>query len=206
MKIKILLLLCLVFHYSIAQIGIGTTNPQEDLHVEGDLIVEGYSILDNSTSLVGADDLGNLTTLNLDSSLTLENNKLELGRSIFYGIDDMDLSGLTTSGGNLAHNLDLQLGVGETNEGVTVVNLILLPSNIKITGIQDGVDGQHLFVYNSNTNNIVFLDESDTKSLGSLAENRIKVLASSETLAGEGCVELIYDGNYQRWVLISIHD
>lgn len=206
MKIKILLLLCFVFNLSMAQVGIGTANPLEGLHVEGDLIVEGYSVLDNSTSLVGADDLGNLTILNLDGNLTLENNKLELGRSIFYGIGDMDLSGLTTASGNLAHNIDLQLGVGETNEGVTVVNLILLSSNIKITGIQDGIDGQHLFVYNSNTNNIVFLDESDAKSLGSLAQNRIKVLASSETLAGEGCVELIYDGNNQRWVLISIHD
>tara|TARA_R110002095_G_scaffold90178_1_gene78633 strand:+ start:383 stop:1003 length:621 start_codon:yes stop_codon:yes gene_type:complete len=206
MKLAIIVLFYFVLQVSQAQVGIGTTDPQEDLHIIGDLIVEGYSLIDNSTSLVGADDLGNLTILNLDNNLTLENNKLELSRSIYYGIGDINLSGIITVGGNLAHNVDLQLGTVEINEGKIVLNVTGLPSNIKITGIEDGVDGQHIFFYNSVTNNIVFLDESDPKSLGSLPQNRIKVLASSETLAGRGSVELIYDGNSQRWILISIHD
>lgn len=206
MRTILLLITCFVFHSGMAQIGIGTQDPQEGLHVEGDLIVEGYSLVDNSTSLVGADNLGNLTILNLDNNLTLENNKLELSRSIYYSIGDMDLSGLSTSGGNLAHNIDLQLGVGEMNEGDVVINITALPSNIKITGLQDGTDGQHLFLYNSDSKNIVFLDESDIKSLGSIPRNRMKVLAGSETLSGEGSVEFIYDGGFQRWILISIHD
>jgi len=206
MRTILLLIGCFVFHVSLAQIGIGTNAPQEELHVEGDLIVEGYSLVDNSTSLIGADNLGNLTVLNLENNLTLENNKLELSRSIYYSLGDMDLSSLITTGGNLAHSIDLQLGVGETNEGDVVINIVSLPSNIKITGIQDGRDGQHLFLYNSVSNNIVFLDETDPKSLGSLPENRMKVLAGSETLAGEGSVEFIYDGVFQRWILISIHD
>jgi hypothetical protein len=206
MKTKLLLLIILGFNVSMAQVGIGTTNPQEGLHVVGDLIVEGYTSVDDSMSLVGADDMGNLTILNLDNTLTIENNKLELSRSIYYGIGDMDLSGLTTSSGNLVHNLDLQLGTAEINEGKIVIMLTALPSNIKITGIQDGINGQHLFIYNSASRNIVFLDEADPKSLDSSPQNRIKVLASSETLSGEGSIELIYDGGVQRWILISIHD
>lgn len=206
MRSILLLTALFVLRAGMAQIGIGTMAPQETLHVDGDLIVEGYSSVDNSTALIGSDNLGNLTILNLDNNLTLENNKLELSRSIYYSIGDIDLSGLGTTGGNLAHNIDLQLGVGEANQGDIVVNITSLPSNIKITGIQDGTNGQHLFLYNSDTNNIVFLDESDAKSVGSLPENRMKVLAGSETLAGEGSVEFIYDGVFQRWILISIHD
>ena len=108
MKLAIIVLFYFVLQVSQAQVGIGTADPQEDLHIIGYLIVEGYSLLDNSTSLVGADDLGNLTVLNLDNNLTLENNKLELSRSIYYGIGDIDLSGIITVGGNLAHNVDLQ--------------------------------------------------------------------------------------------------
>ncbi|MBZ0328253.1 MAG: hypothetical protein K8F54_11645 [Altibacter sp.] len=188
------------------QVGIGTLTPHETLEVNGDLIVEGLEPLENSTSLVGADDVGNLTILNLDNQLTLENNRLELSRSIYYSIGDTDLSGISVGPGNLVHNIDLEMGSGEINEGKTVINIIALPSNIKITGIDDGVDGQHLFVYNSVTKNIVFIDESDPKSLNSLPRNRMKVLAGSETLAGTGSVEFIYDGNAQRWILLSIHD
>jgi hypothetical protein len=190
----------------LAQVGIGTTNPQETLHIEGDLIVEGFSDLDDSTSLVGADDQGNLTVLNLDNQLTLENNTLQLANSIYYGIGDMDMGDLWVVSGNLTHNVDLQLGPGEDNEGKVIINVFNLPSNVKITGIQDGVDGMHLFFYHSETKNIVFIDEADPKASNSLPQNRIKVLASSETISAEGSVELIYDGALQRWIFLSIHD
>lgn len=189
-----------------AQVGIGTTNPQETLHIEGDLIVEGFSNIDNSTALVGADNEGNLTVLNLDDKLTLENNSLQLASSVNYGIGDMDLNALVILAGNLTHNVDLQLGIGELNQGKVVINAFNLAANIKITGIQDGVDGMHLFFYHSGTKNIVFIDESDPKALASLPENRIKVLAGSETISAQGSVELIYDGVSQRWIFLSIHD
>lgn len=204
---KITYLLCFMcYSFLIAQVGIGTTNPQETLHIQGDLIVEGFSDLENSTSLVGADVQGNLTILNLDNQLTLENNKLQLASSIFYGIGDMDVSGISVASGNYTHNLDLQLGPGELNEGKVVINVHNLPSNIKLTGIQDGVDGMHLFFYRSDNKNVVFIDESNNKATPSLPKNRIKVLASSETISAEGSVELIYDGGLQRWLFLSIHD
>jgi hypothetical protein len=187
-------------------VGIGTTNPQETLHVQGDLIVEGFSELVKSTTLVGADAEGNLTTLKLDNKITYENNRLQLASSILYGIGLMDLSGLIVGSANQVHNLDLQLGSGEANDGKTVVKVFDLPSNIKITGIQDGVNGMHLFFYHAGTRNIVFLDESDASATSSLAKNRIKVLAGSETISAEGSVELFYDGAIQRWLFLSIHD
>jgi len=189
-----------------AQVGIGTTSPQETLHVQGDLIVEGFSELDNSTALIGADAQGNLTTLNLNNQLVFENNRLQLASSILYGIGTMSLSGLAIGSGNQVHDLDLQLGPGEVNNGKTVVKVSNLPGNIKITGIQDGVDGMHLFFYHAGTQNIVFLDESNNAANSSLPKNRIKVLAGSETISAEGSVELFYDGAIQRWLFLSIHD
>ncbi|WP_415376761.1 hypothetical protein [Patiriisocius sp. Uisw_017] len=189
-----------------AQVGIGVINPQETLHIQGDLIVEGFNELDNSTSLVGADIDGNLTLLNIDNQLTLENNTLQLASSISYGIGTMDLSGLIVPPGNQVHNMDLQLGQGEANQGKVVIKVFNLPSNIKITGMEDGVDGLHVFFYHSGVQSIMFLDESDTRALSSLPNNRIKVLAGSETISAEGSIELIYDGVLQRWLFLSIHD
>ncbi|MFT7073946.1 MAG: hypothetical protein ACJA1Z_003824 [Patiriisocius sp.] len=206
MKKKILLLFLCLNGFVQAQVGIGVINPQETLHIQGDLIVEGFNELDNSTSLVGADIDGNLTLLNIDNQLTLENNTLQLASSISYGIGTMDLSGLIVPPGNQVHNMDLQLGQGEANQGKVVIKVFNLPSNIKITGMEDGVDGLHVFFYHSGVQSIMFLDESDTRALSSLPNNRIKVLAGSETISAEGSIELIYDGVLQRWLFLSIHD
>ena len=204
---KTLLIIAVTLQYSIfAQVGIGTKTPQEMLHVEGTMIVDGVDTPDNSLALVGADALGNLTTLALDNNLTLNNNKLEFTRSPFDAMGTMDISSVPTVGPNRVHNLDLQLGVGETNEGKTVIKIIGTPANIKLTGIQDGVDGMHLFFYHLANQNVFFIDESDSQASGSLPKNRIRVLASSETISGQGCVEMVYDGAAQRWLFLSIHD
>ena len=205
---NIVLIIAVTLQYSIfAQVGIGTKNPQEMLHVEGTMIVDGVDTPDNSLALIGADALGNLTTLSLDNSLTLNNNKLEFTRSPFDDMGSMDISSVPTVGPNRVHNLDLQLGVGETNEGKIVIKIFGTPANIKLTGIQDGVDGMHLFFYHLDAGrNIFFIDESDGQASGSLPKNRIRVLASSETISGPGCVELVYDGTAQRWLFLSIHD
>ena len=200
----ILIIFTLTFFSTYSQIGIGTVDPQETLHIEGDLIVEGMSN-SNSTVLVGADDEGTLTSLSLDNNLSIENNALQLVRSTVYNIGDMDISGIIINS-TYVHDLDLQLGPGEINEGKTVVKIINAPANFKLTGIQDGVNGMHLFFYHLGTTTIQFIDQLNSNSLLSLPKNRINVLASSETISGEASVELIYDGITQRWLLLSVHD
>ncbi len=203
---KLLLILTFIISPIIrAQVGIGTTNPQETLHVVGSVRVENSPLTTSAVALVGADDKGTLTTLNIQNTLTINNGKVNVQGNVLYGIGTKDLSG-TVYDGNFIHNLKLNLGPGESNEGMSVVKVYNLPANGKLTGIQDGVDGLHLFFYNVGTGNIQFMDESDINSAGSLAENRIKVLAGSETISGQGCVELLYDGTSQRWLFLSIHD
>ena len=200
----ILIIFTLTYFSTYSQVGIGTVDPQETLHIEGDLIVEGTSN-SNSTVLVGADDEGTLTSLSLANNLSIENNALQLVRSTVYQIGDIDISGIIINS-TYVHDLDLQLGPGEINEGKTVVKIVNAPANFKLTGIQDGVDGMHLFFYHLGTTTIQFIDQLNSNSLLSLPENRINVLSSSETISGEASVELIYDGITQRWLLLSVHD
>ena len=199
-----IILFSFIYASTIAQIGIGTTQPQETLHIEGTLIVEGSDNTNSTTALIGADENGTLTSLNIDSSLTINNNTLVITGSYLYEIGYFDMSTVPIVSGEIA-DLDLNLAVGEENEGKTIIYLNNLMANVKLTGIQDGVDGLHLFLYNTSVRNIQFLDEA-TFGNNSSSQNRVKVLMNNETISGLGCVELLYDGDSQRWLFLSIHD
>ena len=203
---KLLIFIIVIFALNSvhAQVGIGTLDPKETLHVNGNVIVDGIDSA-GTLAIVGADDQGTLTSLNLGSNLSIRNNALELVRSTTYGIGDIDISGVTIIAQHV-HNLDLKIGPGEINEGKTVIKIFGTPANFKLTGIQDGVDGLHLFFYHLGSKNIQLLNQDNINSLLSMPENRINVLASSETISGQGSVEFIYDGTSQRWLLLSIHD
>ena len=158
------------------------------------------------TQLVGIDLLGNLTTVELANNLILDdNNTLNLNRGYTYGIGSQNLSSLIPLGPNFVHDVDLQLGLGEANEGKTVIKVFGTTQNIRLTGFQDGTDGLHLFFYYTGTHNIIFIDQTNLNNL-SLPQNSINVLAGTETISGHGCIEFIYDGTSQRWLLLSIHD
>lgn len=197
-------LCCFLSASALAQIGIGTTQPQEKLQVEGTLRVEGFDDGNDTTALVGADVDGTLTALNIDNNLTIINNTLELTRSYLFEIGHFDMSTVTIVSGEVA-DLELDIEDGYVNDGKTIIYLDNLTANIRLTGIEDGEDGMHLFLYNTNPRTIQILDES-TAGNNSELENRIKVLMTNETITGNGCMELLYDGNSQRWLLLSIHD
>lgn len=197
-------LCCFLSASALAQIGIGTTQPQEKLQVEGTLRVEGFDDGNDTTALVGADVDGTLTALNIDNNLTIINNTLELTRSYLFEIGHFDMSTVTIVSGEVA-DLELDIEDGEVNDGKTIIYLDNLTANIRLTGIEDGEDGMHLFLYNTNPRTIQILDES-TSGNNSEEENRIKVLMTNETITGNGCMELLYDGNSGRWLLLSIHD
>lgn len=197
-------LCCFLSASALAQIGIGTTQPQEKLHVEGTLRVEGFDDGNDTTALVGADVDGTLTALNIDNNLTIINNTLELTRSYLFEIGHFDMSTVTIVSGEVA-DLELDIEDGYVNDGKTIIYLDNLAANIRLTGIEDGEDGMHLFLYNTNPRTIQILDESSAGNNSEL-ENRIKVLMTNETITGNGCMELLYDGNSERWLLLSIHD
>lgn len=197
-------LCCFLSASALAQIGIGTTQPQEKLQVEGTLRVEGFDDGNDTTVLVGADVDGTLTALNIDNNLIIINNTLELTRSYLFEFGHFDMSTVTIVSGEVA-DLELDIEDGEVNDGKTIIYLDNLAANIRLTGIEDGEDGMHLFLYNTNPRTIQILDES-TSGNNSEEENRIKVLKTNETITGNGCMELLYDGNSKRWLLLSIHD
>lgn len=185
-----------------AQVGVGTTDPKEMLHVIGNVRVEGAGeVLEKGSVFVGADDKGNLTTVSLTDKLVMNNSRLELTTRSTYGIGFMDLSATPYVQSNV-NDLDLQLGPGEINQGMTVIKVNNQPSKMFLTGIQDGVNGMHIFIYNLSTANIKFMDND----AASLAQNRINCLAGSFEISGRGSVELVYDGVSQRWLVLSIHD
>ena len=98
------------------------------------------------------------------------------------------------------HNLDLELGSGEANENVTIFKLNNVNSNnYHITGIAGGTAGKRIILYDSSSQTLT-VDDDDN---GSLAANRILTLGNA-TLANEGTVELVYDGDANRWIVINL--
>ena len=187
-----------------AQVGIGTTQPEEMLHVVGDLKIEGTSP-DDAVELVGADDKGTLTALPFSNQIRIINNKIELVSSSEYRIGAKSLASYMTPGsGNLRiDNLNLDLGAGQVNEGKTVIHITGYDRNIRITGFTNGEDGMHLYFYATPSHNVTFVNLSNT----SLAQNRINALASpGDALIQGGVAEFIYDGKSQKWILLSLQN
>ena len=187
-----------------AQVGIGTTQPEEMLHVVGDLKIEGTSP-DDAVELVGADDNGTLTSLPFSNQIRIINNKIELVTSSEYRIGEKSLASyMTTGSGNpRIDNLSLDLGSGEVNEGKTVIRITGYNKNIRITGLTNGVDGMHLYFYAEPSYNVTFVNLSNN----SQAQNQINALASpSDALVQGGVAEFIYDGKSKKWILLSLQN
>lgn len=191
---------------TIAQIGIGTVNPQEDLHVAGSLRVEGTDDSNSTTALVGVDNDGTLTQLNLGPNLTIINNKLEVKANYLYKIGSKDMTTVPILGNGEVADLDLRIAAGQVNNGASVIHLNNLPQNIKLSGIKNGVDGLHLFLINNHNSRNIQIYNDDTANINSSPQNRIKVLSTISTITGNAAIELLYDGNINRWLVLSLHD
>lgn len=208
MKHKYLIyIFAFTFSYSFGQVGIGTTEPEEMLHVVGNVRVEGTSP-DSALALVGADDEGNLTSLVLSSKVRLINNKLQLTTGTTYEIGSKSLKTLTTGSGNnyKLNNLNLDLGDGQANDGKTVILVSEINKNIEVTGIAGGSNGMHIFFYATTSNKVTFHDHTTTTGQLSTDANRLNIQAANEVISGGGVVEFIYDGPTQKWILLSIQD
>lgn len=183
-----------------AQVGIGTTEPTTMLDVNGTIMVESAIIDKNVDALVAADENGVLTTIDLGQNLVMNEGRISYRSSSFYSMGVQDLSGISVLPGGITSNLDVNIDPGEANEGKIVIKLINTPGNIKITGIQGGYDGRHLYLYQDDKSTLTILNMSDL----SLPGNQVDTLTgSSFNISGQGMIELVYDGPTSKWVVIS---
>ncbi|MCC4213792.1 hypothetical protein [Leeuwenhoekiella parthenopeia] len=183
-----------------AQVGIGTTEPTTMLDVNGTIMVESAIIDKNVDALVAADENGVLTTIDLGQNLVMNEGRISYRSSSFYSMGVQDLSGISVLPGGITSNLDVNIDPGEANEGKIVIKLINTPGNIKITGIQGGYDGRHLYLYQDDKSTLTILNMSNL----SLPGNQVDTLTgSSFNISGQGMIELVYDGPTSKWVVIS---
>lgn len=182
-----------------AQVGIGTTEPTAMLDVNGTIMVES-AIDKNVDALVAADENGVLTTIDLGQNLVINEGRISMRSSSFYTMGVQDLSGISVLPGGITNNLDLNIDAGEANDEKIVIKLINTPGNIKITGIQGGYDGRHVYLYQDDKSTMTILNMSEL----SLPGNQVDTLTgSSFNISGRGMIELVYDGPTSKWVVIS---
>ena len=196
--IYFVLLLLFIPQLIIAQVGIGTTNPQETLHVVGSLRVENTTT-NTATKIMGTDGNGTLNGVNVGANLQLAGGTLEATGSNKYFVNTETF--ITSSAGHRFHNVDLDL-IG-ANQDIVVFRLSGMTHNFEFTGITGGTDGKHIILLNVTANNFKLTDEST----GSLAANRIITLAGGfEATSGIGVAELVYDGTINRWIIINFRN
>ena len=191
---------------TIAQVGIGTTDPQESLHVVGTLRVEDTSPTTASNKLTGLDSNGTLREITLSGDLTLTNNVLSVDETS----DDFIIKEITVdnSSGDI-DNLSLKLKDGQSNRYADMI--LITPTdtdNLKVTGIKNsGIDGQHVYLFFKLDSDKKFeLKEEDTDSSSS---NRfLSINASGHDhekmeVKGYGVFELVYSTSFNRWIILS---
>ncbi len=183
---------------SYAQVGIGTTSPQETLHVNGTMRVENTTS-SAATKLTGLDDNGTVNELAVGDNLKIESGRLNATGTNKYFVANIDVK--TQSSNQKFHNLDLDLQ--GANRSITAFRLINAEHNYEITGIKGGEDGRHILLINIPSVNMKIADGTSP----SLDVNEITTLKGNfEATSGQGVAELVYDGTLQRWIVINFRD
>jgi len=194
---RILILLLTQFNY--AQVGIGTTNPQATLHVQGNLRVTNTNNTTTSEKLLGNCAQGDITSIKVGEGLLLKDNELTAsgtGTPTKYRITGIPI---TTSAPN--QNFDnMNYDLSGANVDVVIFRLGA-GHNYTISGISGGTDGRHIIIYNSNGVNLTINSMSS-----SIPANNIDTLGSATATSGVGTIELVYDGTLNKWIVINIRN
>ncbi|MCC4213793.1 hypothetical protein [Leeuwenhoekiella parthenopeia] len=192
-----------------AQVGIGTSNPQHQLDVAGNVRVRDLS--STGLDLTGTTTNGLLRKTELGGGIIKENNKKEIRLTpTKLSLGEYDLDTVipdNDSGGNRFYN-NLDLDILGTNKDITLLTVFNTGGKVSITGLKDGSHGRRVIIYNAGTANMSFEQDSPE----SLPQNRILTLANaSRSTSGQGFCELVYDENggddaLGRWFIIKFQE
>lgn len=201
---KISLILCLLLLVSFptcAQVGIDTTDPQETLHVNGKIRVTDTdkAVGRTTVSVIGVDDEGTLNKLPLGTGLVMINdNYIISAGSGYYHMKDHTIDTPT----NNTQFDDLDLGIAGDYSHKTVIRFLGQTRSFDISGIAGGFAGKHVILLNPSSYGMRLVDNSNDSSL----VNRILTYGpgGSESIQGQGAIELVYDG-YQ-WIILTVRE
>jgi hypothetical protein len=185
--------------FNFAQVGIGTTNPQATLHVQGNLRVTNTNNTTTSDHILGNCAQGDVTSIKVGEGLLLKNNELTASGTCTPTKYKIATIPITT----IAPNQDfdnMNYDLSDANVDIVIFRLVAA-HNYTISGISGGTDGRHIIIYNSNGVNLTI----DSMS-SSIPANNIDTLGSSTSTSGTGTIELVYDGTLAKWIVINIRN
>ena len=183
--------------YNNAQVGIGTSNPQATLHVEGSLRVTSTNNITTSDRIIGTGAEGDITAIVAGNGLLLKDNVLSTTSSpTKYKITAIPIT--TTAPNQVFDNMNYDLE-GANKE--VVIFRLAAGHNYTIAGLSGGVDGRHLIIYNSTSVNLSINNMSS-----SIPANNIDTLGSATATSGVGTIEFVYDGTIGKWIVINLRN
>lgn len=188
-----------LFQVNYAQVGIGTTNPQATLHIEGTVRITNTADITDSDKLIGACGAGDITGVKVGPGLSLKDNELTATNTSSPTRYKIAVIPITTTAPNQIFD-NMNFNLAGSNQDVVIFRLGAA-HNYTIQGLAGGTDGRHVIIYNSNGVNLTINNMSS-----SIPANNIDTLGSSTATSGVGTIEMVYDGTLSKWIVINIRN
>ncbi|NND89210.1 MAG: hypothetical protein HKM28_08215 [Flavobacteriaceae bacterium] len=195
------LFLCVFVTFSSwSQVGIGTTNPQATLDVNGTFRVQMRQSDElQAVKVVGVTEDGVYLDLEMDDNIFIKDNVLSVRERT------MDVGDIPVISAPAVHNMNMILFPGGANRNKTVIKIVTLTAtDIDLTGLNvltgfaTPMDAHGLVVWLYPTTGDVTLKHED---LLSFPQNRFRLPDNNDVDVRQyEMIRLMYDGEMQRWV------